>query len=313
MHAFRNGWKSSSASAPRAARRTRAIPSRCARSSRCAWRGPSSKRQLDADDPRAAPRADRAGDRGDRSPHGRDECRERLTPFTGTTTAPSTTSTASPGRSGISTGRRSRVRSGASRARRRTPISPRARTPAERARERRRPASALARAVGLEAVPGLALVAPRQPVERQPPPDRGLRRLRVARRFARRVSTTRPIVTRSSSAARSTPTPGARRDGRRRYAARRADVDSLARSLEVRRARVPLLPARSRARDRRGRFAASARRLAARRFCRPGRSARSRRSPASIATRTSSRPSARSRAACWRSTRGPVPLPSRRR
>ena len=69
------------------------------------------ERPARSDDARTAARADRAGDRRGRSPHERDECRERpIVRFTGTTTAPNTTSTASPARSGISTGRRSRVR-----------------------------------------------------------------------------------------------------------------------------------------------------------------------------------------------------------
>ena len=142
-----------------------------------------------SDDARAAPGADRAGHRRSRSPHERDECRRPIVRSTAITTAPSTTSTASPGRSAISTGRRNPARSdrltapGVSislqpSARRAaasvaSPTISRCSSPDDRAA----PLSATsvgdllaprARALRVEGPRAVALVAPRQPVERQP-------------------------------------------------------------------------------------------------------------------------------------------------
>ena len=86
----------------------------------------------------------------------------------------------------------------------------------------------------------------------RPRPTSSPGRAAGARRRGRRSITTRPIATRSSSAARFDRRRGwtAAAGGAGRLADR-ADVDPLARGVEVRRARVPLLPARSRPRDRR--------------------------------------------------------------
>ena len=162
---------------------------------------------------------------------------------------------------------------------------------------RRRRAPPRARPVGVEAVRRIALGAARQPVQRQSPPDGSLRHRRSGDGSAGRAAactTTRPTGTRSSGGAPSTPTRGGRAAADRRLLAHRADVDPLARGVEVRRARVPLLPARPGPRDR-GRVGSRRRSPAgARRCCRTGRTATSPRSPASIATRTTSTPSAKS-------------------
>ena len=222
-------------------------------------------------------------------------------PCTATTTARSITSTRSPGRSVISTGRRSRARFARSPG---APLFPCTRRP-RRADGRvhaagatydeifssgrrpqplsahgdRRSSATLARTLRVEsnsqasrwslrvnpssgnlhpteayivcgALPGLA--------DRRP-----------------RSTTTRRTGTPSSCDAPSTRTRGARGVGARRRRARRADVHSLARSLEVRRAGVPLLPARPRPRDR-GRQSSRRRwRAGAPPCCRHGRIARS--------------------------------------
>ena len=115
----------------------------------------------------------------------------------------------------------------------------------------RRPAQACAGALGMEALRLLAVVPPGEPVQRQPASNRGLCDLRSAAGLSigLRCTTTRRIVTRSNCAASSMSACGV---GVRRAPGRtagRADVDPLARVVEIRRAGVPLLPARHRARD----------------------------------------------------------------
>ena len=211
MRAFRNAWKSWSASA-RASSTAKPVrdPDKV-RGARVAEAGAHRARSAArGDDQRTAPRADRAGDRRDQPAHGgHGERRQVLTarsgPSTPITTAPSTTSIASPGRSAISTGRRSPIRFDRSRVRASIALYPRPDAPARDIRNRptirnrpairspqsawqghrRRPAT-FPGPLGVEAVPRLALVAARQPVERQPPPDRSLRRRRCGRRPGRR-------------------------------------------------------------------------------------------------------------------------------
>ena len=217
-----------------------------------------------------------AGHRGSRSPHERDECRRPIVRFTGITTAPNTTfnrfarslgyldwaTQPRPFRSFV--GRTS------------YPLYPapgagrRLRHPSAveydqfferhsagdadfRRRHRRSPAP-FARTVCVESLRIVAVVVARQSVERQPPSDRGLRGLRSAPGPGR---TRRPCYHYAADAARprAALSRSTRRTGRcvsagRRRGPRRADVDSLAGVVEVRRACVPILPARSRSRDR---------------------------------------------------------------
>ena len=273
IRAFRNGWKSSSASA-----RTRRGPgvrdpeqARALESLRLART--ELERQLAATvHERRRAQIAQAIDEIDRRMAEVSAARA-VAAFTGTTTAPSTTSIASRDRSAISTGRRSRVRFD-----RFAGSAPRSRSIRVRMPSAAGPATLgdlLRHAlgpVGLEDIPRIALVAARQPVERQPASDRGLRRLRPANT----ASPTVPAVyhyapDRHELELRCEFGAGAWRSASRRRGrrARRADVDPLARSVEVRRARIPVLPARSRTCDRRGRDRRGNRRLARPRLCPP--------------------------------------------
>ncbi len=119
-----------------------------------------------------------------------------------------------------------------------------------RAAECRRVPPLQPRPLGLEAGGPVAMGAARQPVERQSPSHRGLRlcRARRGRRGAWRVSLRAgcPRARRTMRVRRGSLAGGGGRAARGQLL-RRADVDSLARSLEVRRARVPVLSARCRA------------------------------------------------------------------
>ena len=255
------------------------------------------------DRPRAAPRADRAGDRRDRSPHGRGECRtapERRSPVPRRDQAPlqPLRPVARVSRLGVAAASVSTFRG---RAGVPAPSAPGCRGAGPGGR---RSAASCARPLGLEAVPRLALVAARQPVERQPASHRGVRHLRSVARPRRRagcLSLRAPSGTSSSCAASSSAdawrrlaTDGGRsllvvltsihwreawKYGERAFRYCQHDLGHAIAAVAYRREH---------------------RRLQRDACSRPGRRRGSRRSPASIATRTSWTPSARSPAACSR-------------
>jgi hypothetical protein len=190
------------------------------------------------------------------------------TPSGPTTTGPSTAPAATPPRSATSTGTASRTRSASTTAR---PCSPSPathlngpswspstpRTPADLPSRNlaRRPPPAQPRPVRVEAAGPQPLVAARQPLERQPPPDRGVPARPADPRPVRRASP--PPLQPAAPRPRAPHHPPAEhlvRPHRRPpplLVPARPHLDPLARGLEVRRALVPLLPARPRPRRRR--------------------------------------------------------------
>ena len=111
------------------------------------------------------------------------------------------------------------------------------------------------RVVGVEAIRHVALGVARQSVERKSASDRGLLDLRCDRRSMRAADgrALRPARTRARSALGLLrecmgPTLG---DFCKQHVLRRNDIDRVARGMEIRRARLALLRARCRPRDRR--------------------------------------------------------------